>query len=96
MRIAGVADTTQWLPAPLQPAMEHFIDRWNVQAYEQEFWDRDLAEVMDEIVEDARAFAKARGVDPDDETLFNMFNIVTLSFAYSAYDQPEMRRFMGI
>jgi hypothetical protein len=28
--------------------------------------------------------------------VFNMFNIVVLSYAYSAYDQPKMREFMGL
>ena len=38
----------------------------------------------------------AAGVTPDDETLFNIFQVVTLNFAATASEQPTLRKFMGI
>jgi hypothetical protein len=76
--------------------VEGFIDRWNLRAYDQDFWKMDAALVFDEIMEDSRnAFSELR-IDTDDEMLFNIFNIIVLSYAYSACDQPEMRKFMGV
>ncbi len=95
-RMAGVAGTVRLLPAPIQPLVEGFIDRWNERAYDAAFWSRDTAAVFDEIIADGRRLLASASVDQDDETLFNLFNIITLSFAYSAHDQPKMRKFMGL
>jgi hypothetical protein len=52
--------------------------------------------VFNEIAEDAKNVLSDIGLAVDDDILFNMFNIVVLSYAYSAYDQPKMREFMAI
>lgn len=76
--------------------MEGFIDRWNLREYDQVFWYTDTASVFDGITLDAKKVLSEIGLEADDEMLFNMFNIIALSYAYSAYDQPKMREFMGI
>ena len=92
----GALGTKAMLPASAQPLCEGFIDRWNERVYDREFWYLDTAEVSSNIVEDARSLLETAGVPTDDETLFNMFQIVVLSYAYSASDQPNMRKFIGI
>lgn len=84
------------LPEEAKPLAETFIDRWNVRAYEKDFWQMDTAIVFDEIIDDARSILSESGIPLDDETLFNMFNIIVLSYAYSAYGQPKKRKFIGI
>jgi hypothetical protein len=84
------------LPEQAHGLVEGFIDRWNLRAYDQVFWDTDTASVFDEITKDAKNVLSEIGLQADDEMLFNMFNIIVLSYAYSAYDQPKMREFMGI
>jgi hypothetical protein len=95
-RIEGLLGTVQMLPGPVQPAVEGFIDKWNARAYDQGFWQSDTADVFDEITADARHLMVQHGVPADDETLFNLFNIITMSYAYSAAEQPKMRKFIGI
>jgi len=95
-RMQGIRGTTEMLPEEARAFVEGFIDRWNIHAYDQGFWQRDTASVFDEIIGDARSVLSPLGVSADDEAAFNMFNIVVLSYAYSAYDQPKMREFMGI
>ncbi len=73
-----------------------FIDKWNERVYEQSFRGKDTSEVFVEIIDDARSFLLSVGIPTDDETLFNMFQIVVLSYAYSASDQPTKRKFIGI
>ena len=95
-RIRGIVGTIQMLPEDAKSLVEHFIDEWNERTYEKEFWKMDTAATFDEIIDDARCVLSESGIPFDDETLFNMFNIIVLSYAYSAYDQPKMREFMGI
>lgn len=95
-RRRGLEGTRSLLPTRVQPAVEGFIDRWNERAFDAAFWQRDTVDVMDAIVSDARALLASLDVPAEDETLFNVFNIVTMSYAYSAADQPKMRAFMGL
>ncbi len=88
--------TMAMLPESAYGLCMDFIDRWNDRAYEQSFWRRDTSEVFSEITEDAHSLLSSAGIPTDDETLFNMFQIVVLSYAYSASDQPKMRKFIGI
>ena len=95
-RAQGVLGTVALLPEAARPVAVGFIDRWNTRAYDKEFWQRDTASVFDEIIDDARTVLRPLGLAADDEAAFNMFNIVVLSYAHSAYDQPNMRDFMQI
>jgi hypothetical protein len=95
-RAAAIRGTIQMLPLRIQPSIEGFIDRWNAKAYDQSFWESDTAAVFDEISADARELLARSALIADDETVFNVFNIITLSYASSAAGQPKMRAFMGI
>jgi len=95
-RIAGIRQTVLMLPPSLRPLTERFIDEWNERAYDQAFWSMDTAVILDEIIASARWLCIEAGVEPDCESLFNLFNIITMNYAYLAYDQPWMRKFMRI
>ena len=95
-RINAVLGTVELLPSAARPLVEEFIDRWNARAYDQEFWGTDTAIVLDEITEDARELLSQIAAPTDDDTLFNMFNIVVMNFAYGAHTQPKMRKFIGV
>jgi hypothetical protein len=95
-RIHGIQGTIALLPEAARGVAEGFIDRWNTRAYDEAFWQRDTGSVFDEIINDARDVLRHFGFASDDEAAFNLFNIVVLSYAYSAYDQPKMREFMRI
>lgn len=89
-------DTIEMLPLPARRLAVDFIDKWNEQAYNKEFWCTDTSVVFTQIVEDARVLLSEAGAPTDDETLFNMFQIVVLSYVYSASDQPKMQKYIGI
>ncbi|MGB2944689.1 MAG: hypothetical protein WBB80_06305 [Nitrospira sp.] len=95
-RIDGLQATINLLPEVARGVAEGFIDRWNAHVYDQEFWERDTSEVFDDIIADARTVLRPLDLETDDEAAFNLFNIVVMNYAYSAYDQPKMREFMGI
>jgi len=95
-RIQSINETIAMPPEEARGLVEGFIDRWNLRAYDRAFWRTNTASVFDEITEGAKNILSDTGLAIDDDMLFNMFNIVVLSYAYSAYDQPKMREFMGI
>ncbi len=95
-RIDGLQSTINLLPEVARGVAERFIDRWNARVYDQEFWERDTSEVFDDIIADARTVLRRLDLGTDDEAAFNLFNIVVMNYAYSAYDQPKMRKFMRI
>lgn len=95
-RIKTINATIGMLPGEARELVVEFIDRWNLRAYDRAFWATDTASVFDEITLDAKNALFEIGLLADDEMLFNIFNIIVLRYAYSAYDQPKMREFMGI
>lgn len=95
-RINGLQGTIAQLPEAARDIAENFIDRWNARAYDRAFWQRDTAEIFDDIIDDARCVLRPLGLEMDDEAAFTLFNIVVMNYAYSAYDQPKMREFMEI
>ena len=95
-RIDGLYATIDLILPELHPALENYIDRWNERAYDRSFWQRDCANVFDDMIEEARALLRSDGRQEDDETLFNFFQAMTLTFAANAAEQPAMRRFAGI
>ncbi len=95
-RILGIQGIVEMLPEEARPLVQPFINRWNDRAYEKDFWQMDTAIVFDEIIGDARSVLSESGIQFDDETLFNMFNIIVLSYTCSAHNQPKMKEFIGI
>lgn len=95
-RIQGLKGLVAMLPESARGLVEEFIDRWNCRIYEHDFWQQDTAAAFDEILDDARNHLKPLGLAADDEAAFGLFNIIVMNYAYSAYDQPKMREFMGI
>ncbi len=91
-----VLTTMELLPPSVRHLSVAFIDRWNQCSYDREFWQKHASKVFSEIVEDARSALSWVDAPTDDETLYTMFQMVVLTYAYSASDQPNMREFIGI
>ena len=89
-------DTIEMLPPSAREIAMDFIDNWLARAYDKEFWATDTSVVFSQIIENARTLLMAARSPTDDETLFNMFQTVVLSYAYNAAGQPKMRKFIGI
>ena len=92
----GLQGTMAMLPENARSTLENFIDRWNEKTYDKELWQKDTSQVFTEIVDDARSILSPIGAPTDDETLFNMFQIVVLTYSWNASDQPNMQKFIGI
>lgn len=92
----GSLDTISFLPPTAQPLVENLIYASDHRALDAQFWKSDCATVFDGIIEDARNLLIEAQAPTDDETLFNMFQVVTLYFAHAASYQPRLRELMGI
>lgn len=95
-RVNGLQGTIAQLPEAARSLAEQFIDRWNTRAYDRDFWQQDTADVFDDVIADARSVLRPLGLATNDEAAFNLFNLIVLNYAYNAYDQPKMRKYMGI
>ena len=95
-RLDALAGMREAIPPALLSDMEAFIDRWNSKAYDPEFWQEDCRYVLRMVVAEAREMFSAHEAPPTDQQLFDVFQVLTLSFAASAAAQPKMRTFMGI
>lgn len=106
LRDSGVWEVSQ-LPAGLRGLGSTFIDVVNERlAYDAQFWAtascRDaynrIIEIAVEVFDEDALIAS--GDDPfwldDQELAFSLFQIPTLTFAYSATSQRAMRKFMNI
>ena len=98
---------TDLLPQQLRPFVMGYIDDLNRQlAYDQEFWSRvTCREAFEAIIEIAvesmpigdKVASVNEALEPSNHELaFGLFQICTLSFAYSASTQRKQRQFMGI
>ena len=95
-RIYELQGTIAMLPSEVQNLAEVFIDRWIQRAYDKNFWQTDTSFVFDEIITSAKDFLLDAGLQFDDKTLYKMYNIAVLSYAHKAYNQPKMKKCMGI
>lgn len=92
----AIKGTISLLPNGMHNVAEIIIDFWNSRAQEKTFWERDCADVFDEVTWETAAIAEKRGLETNAEALFNVFQIVTLNFAFMASTQPNLRKFAGI
>jgi hypothetical protein len=95
-RARALQGTIALLPEKFRSIPEGFIDRWNARIHDPALWERDTADVFDEITADARNALRHFGHDKDDEAAFNLFNIVVMNYAYNAGLHPEMRTMLGV
>jgi hypothetical protein len=68
-----------------------FLEAWidQVRPEGPQFWRRDCGQVLTEITAEARETLLKAGIRAEDEDLFNMFQIIVLSLAYSLHKTPS-------
>jgi len=95
------------LPEELQPMVMDYIDETNTQlCHDQQFWaNASCRQAFEHIMEIAINFlpiqnrissVEAAFESENQELAFQLFQIPTISFAYSASTQKAQRKFMGI
>jgi hypothetical protein len=93
--IAALQGTIQLLPDLFQEReMEKMIDDFNSNIYEKSFWQTDCSYEFSHIIEVAKDRFSRVGLSPNEDDLFNVFNVIVLNFAYGASIQNEMKKFI--
>src|SRR5262245_23120320 len=78
----------------LPSELEEWIDLNNKYGVRVEFWRSDCGDVLLSIVDRARVFSTSHGINADDDTLLNLFQIVVFSFADTAHREPRSKAFI--
>jgi hypothetical protein len=86
--------TILFLPKQLQGLSEEWINMNNQYGRDEGFWRSDCGEVCLSIIERAKQFSSKIGTQVDNNTLLNLFQIVLLTFAYTAHLEPSSKAFI--
>ena len=92
--VNALMGTISLLPKQLQGPSEEWIDINNQYGLDEAFWRSDCGEVYLSIIERAKQFSSKIGTQADNNTLLNLFQIVVLNFAYTAYRDPSSKAFI--
>lgn len=84
------------LPEEADAVASELASRWSDRLSQEELWERDCAEVAEEIAGEARRGLEARGASPSQDVLFDLFEVVTLNYARAAHEHESVRRAMGV
>lgn len=88
--------TILMLPDEVLDQVGAFIDKWNQRVFDAGFWSEDCAAVLDAITTEAYVWIVPQSARLSDEDLFNIFQIVTLNYAFMAAKQANVRGLIGI
>ncbi len=105
--MAACGGEVQRLPQEVRPGIELYIDQLNSRfCYSQEFWRNSdcsaafyaIMDVAIQVFPIKERIPHARYAlnDENQELAFSLFQVATISFAYSASSQRAQRKFMGI
>lgn len=83
--------TIKRLPKRLHTAINEWLDLFRPQG-SSAMLNRDCGEVFLTVLERSNRFTSKHGVDPNNETLINLFQVVTLNFALHAHQVPAPAR----
>lgn len=93
--VIAVQDTIAGLETSIQTEVEELIDNANSLAMKREFWADDCGRILQFITSMTNTQLKEKGLNPTESELFDIFNIVVMSYAYSAQKDPRMRKFIA-
>lgn len=84
------------LPEEGNEVAAELASSWSERLGEEDLWDRDCADVAEEITREARELLEVRGAPADQDVLFDLFEVVTLNYARAAHEHEVVRRTVGI
>lgn len=83
--------TIKRLPARLHASINEWLDLNRPQGTSAALLHNDCADVFLTVIERSKRFVVKHGVDPSNETLVNLFQVVTLNFALHSYKCVPVR-----
>ena len=92
--VAATQGTIELLPLAARDAVEGWIDYIGAMATVERFWQDDAGDALLEITGHAVPMLSDLDVASTDDNLFNLFQIIVLSMAYTAHTNREWRMFI--
>ncbi len=92
--VSAMQGTMEGLPAQVREGIEELIDNANPLARKKEFWSDDCGTILRFITSIVEKEFQEKGVHLSEETLFDVFNIIVMNFAYSSHKDPRMKKFI--
>lgn len=95
--LISINGTKSLLSADARPVVEQMVAHTvDALSSNPQYFQSDCGGVFQATVESARRELREAGVPADDETVFNVFHLITLNFAFMASVSPSSRGVMGI
>lgn len=91
---AVIAASIELLTQEERRIAEAIIDKFNRNAHEKGFWISDASDILSSISCDLNDASIPATADP--AAVFDVFQLVTGNFAWMAYQQKGLRKFIGI
>jgi hypothetical protein len=88
----GLYGTLNLLPSVIQDKAYDFIDKYNDPMIRNTLINSETPAVLTEIIDDVKTTFKKYSKYLDEETFFNIFQIVILSYAYSEADKKSQNK----
>jgi hypothetical protein len=95
-RERGIQATLSVFPDSARPAVERFHRHWMDRIHESDLWRADTAIVFDELIAEAQKVLSEADGEFGDQDAFDLFNLVVLTFACAACEDPGVRKTAGI
>ena len=92
--VAAMQGMMERLPAQLRNEIEGLIDNANPLSFKKEFWADDCGKILRFITSMVEKELQEKGAQPSEDNLFDVFNIIVMNFAYSAYKDQRMKKFI--
>jgi hypothetical protein len=92
--VVAMQGTMEGLPAQVRNEIEGLIDNANPLAFKKEFWADDCGKILRFITSMVEKELQEKEVQPSEDNLFDVFNIIVMNFAYSAYKDQRMKKFI--
>lgn len=94
MSMLALRGITDELPITAQSLVEDWIDEINPSALSEEFWKQDCGLALMSITNAATRRLKLAGMQPTSDDIFNMFQIIVISFACTCHANRQSKAFV--
>lgn len=92
--VSALRGLTNRLPAQVINDIEGLIDKINPLAFKKEFWADDCGTMFQFILSVVDKELQGNVELLSEDNLMDVFNIIVLNFAYSAYNDQRMKKFI--
>lgn len=94
----ALADLVKSIPREVRPHIGKWVERWMPRTDDRHFFHRDGAEVLEEIIADARDFLRTERYPGDisDALLYDLFRVVLLNYSYYFKMDPGQAEIIDI